>query len=127
MNQLADVLSCMYSDEPQGIVHAASEYVTAEEKHTPSALILKYGFSATIHGESIFLGAARAQWKAHQAFLNACKVVYKVWNPSEQLEGKSVPKLVKTSKIHPKTLKFHQKAEFEPEILKMMPKKSIMA
>ena len=109
MNQLADALSRMYSDEPKGIVRAASEYVTAEEEHTPSALILNMVSAPLYTGESIFLGAASAQREARRAFPNARKVVLKVRDPSEQLEGESAPKLVKFSKTHPNTLKSRQK------------------
>jgi hypothetical protein len=53
MNKLADALSRMYSDEPQGIVRAASEYVTAEEEHIPSGLILNMVSAPLYTGESI--------------------------------------------------------------------------
>jgi hypothetical protein len=35
MNQLADALSRMYSDEPKGVVRAASEYVSVKEESAP--------------------------------------------------------------------------------------------
>jgi hypothetical protein len=89
MNELADALSQMYSDEPKGIVRAASEYVTAEEENAPSELILNMVSAPLYTGESIFLGAVCS--KARRAFPNARKVVLKVQEPSKQLEGVSVP------------------------------------
>ena len=115
MNQLADVLSCMYSDEPWGIVHAASEYVTAEEEHTPSALILSMVSTPLYMGESIFLGAASAQRKAREAFRNARKVVLKVRDPSEQLVGECVPKISENFENSPKDPEIPPEAESELE------------
>jgi hypothetical protein len=96
MNTLADALSRMYSDEPKGIVRAASEYVSAEEENIPSKLILNMVSAPLYTGESIFLGAASTNWKARQAFPNAKRVVLKVTNPSDQLEGESTPETKKT-------------------------------
>jgi hypothetical protein len=44
--------------------------------------------------ESIFLGAVSREWKAHQAFPNAKKVILKVCEPSDRLEGESIPKVL---------------------------------
>jgi len=90
MNQLADALSRMYSDEPKGIVRAASEYVSADEGNAPKELILNMVSAPLYTGESIFLGAATRKWKARQAFPNAKKVVLKLSGPSGQLEGESI-------------------------------------
>ena len=113
MNKLADALSRMYSDEPQGIVCAASEYVTAEEEHIPSALILNMVSAPLYTGESIFLGAASTKWKARQAFPNARKVVLKVDDPSEQLEGESVPKMSENVENSPEDAEIPPDVEFE--------------
>src|SRR6202790_423965 len=115
MNQLADALSRMYSDEPKGIVRAASEYVTAEEEHTPSALILNMVSAPLYTGESIFLGAASAQREARRAFPNAQKVVLKVRDPSEQLEGESAPKISEIFENSPEHLEIPSEVEFEPK------------
>jgi len=84
-NKLADALSRIYSDEPKGIVRAASEYVTAEEENLPSGLILNMVTAPLYTGESIFLGASKTS--AHKAFPNAKKVILKVSEPPESLEG----------------------------------------
>src|ERR1700676_4694140 len=38
-------------------------------------------------GESIFLGATSSKWRARQAFPNAKRVVLRVSDPSQPLEG----------------------------------------
>ena len=86
-NQLADALSRIYSDEPKGIVRAESEYVSAEPENAPPSLILNMVSAPVYTGESIFLGATSSKWRARQAFPNATRVVLRVSDPSQPLEG----------------------------------------
>lgn len=92
-NTVADALSRMYSDEPLGTVRAASEYVTAEEENAPSSILLSLVTTPLYTGNYLYLGAARPKRsrkkanKAREAFPNAKRVVLKVANPEEQLEG----------------------------------------
>jgi hypothetical protein len=58
MNTVPDALFQLYSDEPRGTVHAASEYLTIEEKNAPSELLLSMVSSLLYTGDSIFLGAS---------------------------------------------------------------------
>jgi hypothetical protein len=87
VNKLANALSRMYSDEPKGIVQAESEYMTAEPENAPSTLILNMVSAPVYTGESIFLGAMSRKRKAQKPFPNAKKVVLKLGNPSQPLEG----------------------------------------
>jgi hypothetical protein len=67
-------------------------YVSAEEENSPSRFILNMVSTPLYTSESIFLGAASAsQW----AFPNVKKVILKVYDPSDWLEGKSTPKITK--------------------------------
>ena len=92
-NVLADALSCVYSDEPRGTVRAVSEYVNAEEEHTPSAVLLNLATTPLHTGKAIFLGTTRSEEirraAARQAFPNAKKVLLKVREPMQALEGRS--------------------------------------
>jgi hypothetical protein len=86
-NTLRDALSRLYSDEPRGTVRAASEYMTVEEENAPSELLLSMVSSPLYTGEPIFLGASMT--RARKAFPNAKKVILRVKQPSEPLEGES--------------------------------------
>lgn len=96
-NQLADALSRMYSDEPQGTVRAASEYASVEPENTPSKLILGLISAPCYTAGPIFLGAASSKRgaKARKAFLNVKRVVLKVSDPLVPLEGESNGQLSK--------------------------------
>ena len=56
-NVLTDALSCIYSDEPKGTVRASSEFVSVEEEHSPSELLLNLVTVSLYTGSPIFLGA----------------------------------------------------------------------
>jgi hypothetical protein len=103
MNQLADALSHMYSDEPKGVVQAASEYVSTEEENAPPELILNMVSAPLYTGKSIFLGAASTKCKAWQAFPNVRRVVLKVSSASDQLEGESTPEIPETFEMPAET------------------------
>jgi hypothetical protein len=89
-NVVADALSRMYSNEPKGTVRAISEYVTAEEENAPSKILLNLVTSPLYTGNTISLGAiTRGASGARKAFPNAKKVVLKLAEPAEPLEGES--------------------------------------
>jgi len=60
-NTLADALSRMYSEEPVGTVHAASEYVSIDDKSNPHNLLLNFVTSPLYTGSPLFLGATEAR------------------------------------------------------------------
>jgi len=94
-NILADALSRMYSNEPLGVVRAASEYVSAEEENAPSKILLSLVTAPLYTGEFIYLGASKSRKRgsyattARKAFPNAKKVVLRVRAPIVPPEGGS--------------------------------------
>lgn len=89
-NVLADALSRMYSDEPKGTVRAFSEYVTVEEENAPSRILLSLVTSPLYTGSSLLLSAIT--WSgggAREAFPNAKRVVLKLRDRAQPLEGGS--------------------------------------
>jgi len=88
-NVLADALSRIYSDEPRGTVRASSEFVSAEEEHSPSELLLNLITVPLYTGSPIFLGATtRRRPGARAAFPNAKRVILKLpEEPTRSLEG----------------------------------------
>lgn len=120
MNQLADSLSRIYSDEPKGVVRAASEYVTAEEEHTPSELILNLVSAPLYTGESIFLGVTtraaakgippmqRLPPRTKRSKKGSSKAIPTDSDPLERLEGENryekLVRVLKTVNAQPKTV-----------------------
>ena len=58
-NVLADALSQIYSDEPKGTVRTTSEFISAEEEHLPSELLLNLVTTPLYTGTLMFLGVTR--------------------------------------------------------------------
>ena len=51
----------MYSNEPKGTVHSASEYISAEEEHSPSSELLNLVTTPLYAGQIFFFGTTRTE------------------------------------------------------------------
>ena len=103
-NVLADALSRIYSDEPKGTVRTTSEFVSAEEEHLPSELLLNLVTTPLYTGTPMFLGATRRQSSAQQAFPNAKKVILKLPEvTARSLEGEGTKEVSLTEDNEPTT------------------------
>jgi hypothetical protein len=60
-NVLADALSHMYSHEPKGTIHMASEYVSVEDEDETQHLLLNYVSAPMYTSPPLFLGAIEAR------------------------------------------------------------------
>ena len=103
-NVLADTLSRIYSDEPKGTVRTTSEFISTEEEHLPSELLLNLVTTPLYTGTPMFLGVTRQQSSARQAFPNAKKVILKLTKvTARSLEGKGTKEMVSLTEANEPT------------------------